>query len=186
MNRKLGLSLAVLTLASLTLVGCFQIHKFFSISMGTLSAQNGATSAGYYVDLEAESSVYRDNKDKFDDIADCAILGQFANNGASAVSADLWIVPTDTAPVTRDLAGVQAAGGVKMWSFALSAGETKSIDWNQSAGLFTASGKSALKAEIEGDGQFSVYIFGNTGTYDITATNASFVVIMAVSGFGGG
>ena len=183
MSRKLGSSLAVLTLASLTLAGCFQVHKFISIAMGTLSAENGQTSAGYFVDLEAESGTYRDNRDKFDDISDCAILGQFVNNGAAAVSGDVWIVPDATGPASLDLAGVQA-NGIKLWSLALAAGETKTIGWNESAGLFTSDGKAALKAQIEGDGQFGIYVFGNTGTYDITVNDAAFAVVIAVSGFG--
>jgi hypothetical protein len=63
----------------------------------------------------------------------------------------------------------------------LGANETRKVDWDTSAGLFTAAGKTALKNEIKGDGIFTLYLFGSTATYDIEVTNAVVVAIISAT-----
>lgn len=178
-------------LACLTFVGLIggcliQIVKLVTVEMGNLSAINGASSAGMYVDLAEENSTYADNKDKFVDVVDVAVLGLFKNNLGAAVSADVWIVESPSDPLLLpDLAAVQAAGGKKVWSLSLGPNESKALTWDNSAALFTAAGKAALKNELEEDALFTLYVFGDTDTYDVTVTDASVAVMIDVtpSGF---
>lgn len=185
-RRRLIGTLAGLAALGVLASGCLQIVKLVKVDLGTLSAVNGAATAGKYVDLASESSTYKDNKGKFSDVADVAVLGTFKNNLATPVSAQVWIVQQPASPaLLTDLASVQAAGGVMVWSLALGANETKSLTWDNAAALFTAQGKQALKNELEGDAIFTLYVFGNTGTYDITATNAAVAVMIDVNPVGG-
>jgi hypothetical protein len=174
-----------LALTLLVSAGCLQVVKLVSLSLGNLSAVNGAASAGRFVDVDAENSTYHDNKSKFKDVSDVAVLGTFTNNTANPVNADVWIVESQTGlPLLANLAAVQGAGGVLMWSMSLGANETKTLSWDNSAALFTSDGKTALESELEGDAKFGLYIFGNTGTYNITVTGAS-VEVMIGADFSG-
>ena len=184
---RIAPTLAGVALIAMLAGGCIlQVVKLVDINLGNISAVNGAASAGKYVDLAAENSTYKDNKDKFSDVVDVAVLGTFKNNLAAPVSADVWIVekPSSSA-LLPNLAAVQSAGGIKVWSLALAANETKSLTWDNSAALFTTAGKGALKSELEGDAIFTLYVFGDTGTYNVTATNASVAVMIDVMPLGG-
>jgi hypothetical protein len=55
------------------------------------------------------------------------------------------------------------------------------VNWDTSAGLFTAAGKTTLKNEIKGDGIFTLYLFGSSTTYDIQVTNAVVVAVISAS-----
>jgi hypothetical protein len=155
-----------------------------SVGLGNLSAVNGAASAGKYVDLAAENSTYRDNKDKFESVDDVAVLGTFKNNLSNSVHADVYVVESPaSSALLPDLAAVQAAHGVLAWSMTLGPNETRTLSWDASANLMTSAGKRALEDELAGDAKFTVYVFGNTGTYDITVTNAS-VAVMIVADVG--
>lgn len=179
-------TLAAIAVLAVLAGGCLlQVVKLVTIELGNISAVNGAASAGKYVDLAAENSTYKDNKDKFSDVVDVAVLGTFKNNLGAAVKADVWIVekPSGSA-LLPDLAAVQSAGGIKVWSLALAANETKTLTWDNSAALFTSAGKAALKSELEGDAIFTLYVFGDTGTYSITVTNASVPVMIDVMPLG--
>ena len=165
--------LAGLALAAVALTGCWGVVKLVQVSIGNLHADSAAPiSAGYYINLEEESSEYADHKDKFDDVEDVVVLGTFENNLSSPVDAEVWIV---TAPSSSALlpskAAVQAAGGTLAFSMSLAGNETKEVDWQTSADLFTDAGKEAVKDELEGDAVFTIYVFGSTGTYDVTVTN---------------
>ena len=182
--KRLRLIIPGLALAALTTTGCFLLTAqiIVSTSLGNLSAINGAASAGKYIDLSVESSDYADHKDKLKDIPDIAVLGTIKNNLASPVSADVWLVtnPSGSA-LLPSLAAVQAAGGIKVWSLGLAASETKTIDWDTSATLFTPAGKAALINDIKGDGIFTLYVFGSTDTYNLTVTNGVVVVIISAA-----
>jgi len=185
-RNRIPAMLPGLVLIAAVATGCFDTVKLVSISLGNLRALDRAfPPAGAYVDLAADNSTYADNKSKFSDVADVAVLGTFRNNSGAAVSADVWIVenPTDSG-LLPDLAAVQAAGGKRVWSLALAANETKVLDWGNSAPLFTSAGKIALKSELEHEAIFTLYVFGSTGSYDITATNASVAVMVYIDFIG--
>ena len=182
-HEKFGIPVA-LALTLLVSAGCLQVVKLVDISLGNLSAVNGAASAGKYVDLASENSTYADNKDKFSDVSDVAVLGTFKNNLSSPVSAEVWIVEAPlNSTLLPDRAAVIAAGGVQLWSVALAGNETLNLTWDNSAGLFT--NKGALESELEGDAVFTLYVFGSTTTYDVTVTGASVAVMIGADLFGG-
>ena len=177
-----------LVLTLLLNTSCFRVLKLFSVEMGNLSAVNGASSAGKYIILEDESSDYADNKDKIKSVEEYTLLGTIQNNLSAPVSADVWIVEGPASPaLLSDLAAVQAAGGVKILTVALGADETKDLQWGRSnlqiafEQLFNpgASDDPVIR-ELEGDGVFTLYVFGSTSTYDVTVTNAQFVVTVYV------
>src|SRR5689334_18745475 len=162
MNR-LRILIPGVALAALTATGCFLISAqiLVSVALGNLSAVTGAASAGKYIDLAAESSDYKDHKSKLKDIPDIAVLGTIKNNLAAPVSGEVWLVPNPSGSLLlADKSAVQAAGGIKVWSLSLAANETRKIDWDTSAGLFTSAGKAALVSDIKGDGIFALYVFG--------------------------
>ncbi len=181
-----GLLILAMLLAAVPLTGCWDIVKLISVSLGNLSAVNGASSAGKYIDWEIESSDYADHKDKFDDVEDVVVLGTFTNNLSTPVSAEVWIVNNpSSSTLLPDKAAVQAAGGVLSFSMSLAGNETKNVDWDTSAGLFTDAGKDLLVDSLEGDTPIAVYVFGSTGTYDIDVTNAQFVAVIYIGFIGG-
>jgi hypothetical protein len=181
-NRTFAIG-AGLALAALLATGCLQVVKLVTISLGNLSVVSGASSAGVYVDLPTENSTYRDNQNKFKSIEDVAVLGTFKNNLSAPVSADVYLVraPANSA-LLPNLSAVTAAGGIKVWSVGLAASETKSLTWDNSAALFASGGKLAIKDELGSDGIFALYVFGSTGTYDITVTGGAFAVMIGATG----
>jgi hypothetical protein len=182
--RNLRILIPSIALAALTATGCFLISGQIVVSanLGDLHAVNGLSSVGMYVDLSAESSDYKDHKDKLKDIVDIAVLGTFKNNLAVPVSGEVWIVPSPSGiGLLADQTAVIAAGGIKLWSMALGASETRKVDWDASAALFTPAGKTTLKNEIKGDGAFTLYLFGSTATYDIQVTKAVVVAVISAN-----
>jgi hypothetical protein len=69
---------------------------------------------------------------------------------------------------------------VKIWgNFHIGANQTVQIDWNKSASLFTKAGKDAIFKEAkDGDGDFSLYAIGSSGTYDFDIKNGALVLIL--------
>ncbi len=175
--------LASLAAAALWTGGCLQVVKLVTVNLGNLSAVNGAASAGKYVNLPAENGTYRDHRSDFKTIEDVAVLGTFKNNLATPVSADVYLLAAPaSAALLPNLAAVTGAGGVRVWSVALAANETKTLSWDNSAGLFTSGGKSALEDELGDDGVFALYVFGSTGTYNVTVTQGAFAVMIGAAG----
>jgi len=173
----------VLALTLLGSTGCMQVVKLVTIDLGNLSAQNGAASAGKFIDLAAENSTYRDHRDDFSYVHDVAILGTFKNNLASPVNAEVYLVPQPAGQaLLPDKAAVIAAGGVLIWDTGLAGNETLNLQWDHSARQLKNRG--TIQSELEGDATFTIYVFGSTGTYDITATNASFAVMIGADLFG--
>ncbi|HEY3215155.1 MAG TPA: hypothetical protein VGK93_01545 [Candidatus Eisenbacteria bacterium] len=182
-RQRIVATLAGLSLAAILSNGCFlQTVKLVSIDLGNVSAVNGATLYSRYVDLEAENSTYRDNKDKFSNVEDVAVLGTFKNNLGTGVNAEVWIVRNPSTPLTTE-ASVRSAGTL-VWSLTLGPNESKSLHWDNAADLFNDAGKDAVKDELEGDAVFTLYVIGSTGTYDVTATNASVAVVIGIDPFG--
>ncbi len=180
-THKRRIFLPSLALAAITLTGCplLTAQIIVSVVLGSLNSTD-VTIDGYYVDLSVESSDYRDHKDKLKDIPDLAVLGTIRNNLASPIGGEVWLVRNPAgSTLLVDKAAVVAAGGIKVWSLALGANETRTIDWDTSAGLFTAAGKAALVDEIKGDGIFTLYAVGSAAPFDLTVSNGAVVVVIA-------
>lgn len=133
---------------------------------------------GVAVDLN-EYSDYADNKDKLKNIEDLALLGRVTNLTGTATDVEVWMVPSPGSSLLASEAAVRAAtGATKIWgTFALGPNETKKVDWNQSATLF--SGREALVSEIKGDGRFDLYAIGGGGAYAFRIEKGAFVVLLS-------
>ena len=71
------------------------------------------------------------------------------------------------------------ANGTKLWGpFAIGAGQTATIGWDESAKLFTGTGKAALLEEVKGDGIFTLYFVGSAGTYSFNVENGVLVLTL--------
>lgn len=177
--KTIRFALPLIALAGLLSSGCILTSAQI---MATYDLPNPftvtSTAALQHVDVDLNTiDDYADNKDKLEDVVDLAILGRFINNtGSPALGVSVYITKditnyTTTTDVTTN--------GVKVWGpFNLPAGSsTTSITWDGSAALFGA-GKSVLIDEIKGDGKFSLYAVGTTGTYNIEIQKGALVVVL--------
>ncbi len=179
--KTLRLTLPLLALAGLMSSGCIltsaQIMATYDLP-NPFTVTNTVALQSIDVDLNTIGD-YADNKDKLKDVADLALLGKFINNaGSPALGVTVYITPAFT--THADAAAVIAdPTAVKVWGpFNLPAGaSTTAISWDGSAALFGA-GKSALINEIKGDGKFTLYAVGTTGTYNITIQNGALVLVL--------
>lgn len=177
--KTLRFALPLIALAGLLSSGCIltsaQIMATYDLP-NPFTVTSSSTLQHVDVDLN-EIGDYADNKDKLKDVVDLAILGKFINNtGSPALGVTVYITKditnyTTTSQVTTN--------GIKVWGpFNLPAGaSTTTITWDGSAALF-GSGKSALIDEVKGDGKFSLYAVGTTGTYNIEIQNGALVVVL--------
>lgn len=174
----------VLALAlGLTVAGCVftsgQIRIDFDITDFTASSLTGVIPLT--IDLSTESE-YQDNKDKIKTISDFAFLGKITNNSINPLDVEIWMTPGATT-YTTDSALKADPTALKVWGpFSLAAtgspGDTQTINWNKSATLFTPAGKSTLITEAKGDGQFTLYAIGATGTYNFDVKNGALVLVL--------
>ena len=173
--RWLFLGLGLGLLASGCILTSGQIQIDFDLPDGSITS-NGLVAMPVTLSTEQE---YQDNKDKLKTLSDLALLGKFTNNTANAFTVEVWMTPTVT-NYTDESALKADTAALKVWdNFALAANQTKQIDWNESAHLFTKAGKDALLNEAKnGDGDFTLYAIGSSGTYDFTITNGSFVLVL--------
>ena len=170
--------LAGALLSSIAGTGCIQAGQF-NVSADLpdpLTGASATTITPARIDLNSES-VYTDHKSDLQGLVDCAILGEFTNNGAGPVNVTVWMTPGLTNHTTQ---GALTADGTKvqLWGpFALGTGATKvQIKWDDSAGLFDDTGKAALINEVKGDGSFTLYAVGATAPYSITITKGVAVI----------
>jgi len=183
MRTMNGLVIA-LTLG-LTVAGCVftsgQIRIDFNLPDANASNLTGIY--GSTIDLSNEKE-YQSNKDKIKTLSDMAVLGKITNNDINPVDVEFWITKTPTATLyTTDTALKSDPSAVMVWgplhlAPAGQAGSTVTIDWNKSAQLFTAAGKQALIDEARGDGQFTAYAIGHTGTYNFDIKNGALVLTL--------
>jgi hypothetical protein len=129
------------------------------------------------VDLSTLSE-YEDHKDDLKGLADVAILGKFTNVSGPAGGVSVYIVPTLDTPA----GGAPAVPGnaVLLWGPATigATGSSRTIDWNESAGLFKKAGKDLLLSEVKGDGQFTLYTTGSAGTFNIRVDEGVLVLLL--------
>jgi len=147
----------------------FELPNFTAVTDTTVTKQD--------VDLN-DIGDYTDHKAELKSIADIAVLGKLTNNASSPIGVEVWMTPTLT--TLADEAAVKA-GAIKLWgplNVAAGPGTSKTIDWNESANLFSATGKTALLNEVMGDGQFTLYAIGSAGTYHITVENGVLALVL--------
>ncbi len=177
--KTLRFALPLLALAGLLSSGCVLTSAQI---MATYELPNpftilSPTSIGHvYVDLNTVSD-YADNKDKLKDIVDLALLGRFKNLGPAA-TVTVYMTPgatsyTDAASVIADPTAVKVWGPLSLPA----APSTTSITWNASAKLFGA-GRAALVKEIKGDGAFTLYAIGGSGTYSFEVQGGALVMVL--------
>lgn len=164
----------VFTLAA---AGCILVSGQFLIDfdLPNFQAQIDSNIVKQDVDLNTIDD-YNDHKEDLKAIADLAVLGKVTNNGGGAVGVEVWMTAAPSNLATTTEISNQA---VKLWGpFVVLAGATKTVDWNESASLFTAAGKALLLNEVKGDGQFTLYAIGNTTTYDISVENGVLAIVL--------
>lgn len=168
----------LLLVAGLPLAGCLLTSGQFLVSVDLLPGQPiVATNPGVVpipVDLTTED-VYNDYKENLVSVADLALLGEVTNSGATAASVTFYMTPEAT---TYTEAGAVLADPttIAVWGpFSAAAGETKRIDWNDSAGLFV--GRQAVLDELKGDGKFTFYAIGTVGA---SATISEGILVLVI------
>lgn len=174
---KLRLLVPSLLLAALTATGCVLVSGQFLVTLDLDSplVVNSATNInGLYIDL-TENEDYEDHKDKIKDLADFALLGTVNNTGGTELKLDVYMF--EGPEVARPLAAIIA--GQKVWgTLTVPAGQSVTLDWDQSAALLGA-GKAPLLDAIKAGGQFTFYAVSNTAPFSFTFTNGIFVAVIA-------
>jgi len=133
---------------------------------------------GAPVDL-SEESAYTDHKNDLKDLADCALLGKFTNTGTGSLDVVVYMTPASSplhlTKAARDADGskVQLGGPLK-----LAAGASRTVGWDESAGLFSKAGKAALLKEVKGDGELAIYAVGATASYRLKLESGVAVVVI--------
>ena len=169
----LGLGLGLLASGCILTSGQIQIN--FDLDDATITS-TGLVAAPITLSEEEE---YTDNKDKLKTLSDLALLGKITNNTALPLNVEVWFTPSVTNYTTETALKADPAA-LKIWgNFALAANQTKQIDWNESAQLFTKAGKDALLKEAkDGDGDFSLYAIGTSGVYNFDIKNGALVLVL--------
>jgi len=176
------LLLGVVVLAALLGNGCVitsaQILTHFDLpNPFTIVSSTADHSERVPVDLTTLSE-YEDHKEDLKGLADLAILGKFTNVSGPAGGVEVYIVPTlDTPPGGAPAVPV---GATLLWGPATigPTGASRTIGWDESAGLFTKAGKDLLISEVKGDGQFTLYATGSAGTFDIRVDEGELVLTL--------
>lgn len=175
-NIRLWLSLAVL--GGLLSSGCFLVSlqkQVVFLFDDPVTVAGPSAMGGVAVDLNSVSE-YEDNKDKLKDVADLALLGRVTNLTPTATTVEVWMVASPGTILTTESA-VRAAG-TKIWgTLSLAPNETKTINWNQSAQLF--SGRQSLVSEIKGDGRFDLYAIGSGTAYNFRISRGALVAVLS-------
>lgn len=161
----------------LAAAGCILVSGQFLIDfdLPNFQAQTNSNIVREDVDLTTEED-YNDHKEDLKAIADIAVLGKVTNNLGSTVGVEVWMTAAPSNLSTSTEISNQAT---KLWGpFIVLPNATKTVDWNESANLFTPAGKALLLNEVKGDGQFTLYAIGNTTTYDIKVENGVLAIVL--------
>src|SRR5688500_8214141 len=173
----------------LTLCGCLLTtgQKSIDYDLGTITVLAPDALVAEQVDLNTIED-YVEHRDDLEGVADLALLGEVTNNlslgsktgslqgGDPTLHVEAWITPATTNYTSETQVRNNA---IKIWGpFVVEPGETRTVDWDESAGLFTALGKIVLLDEMKGDGVFTIYLIGTSGFYNFTIENATLVLTM--------
>ena len=171
---KLLVPALVLVLAA---AGCILVSGQFLVDfdLPNFQATTSSTLVAEDVDLNTNDD-YDEHKEDLKAIVDIAVLGRVTNNDATPVGVEVWMTAGNTDYTTSTEVTTNAT---KLWGpFVVNGNATKTVDWNESAALFTAPGKAMLLNEVKGDGQFTLYAIGNTTTYDINVDNGVLAITL--------
>ena len=162
---------------ALAAAGCILVSGQFLVDfdLPNFQATTDSNIVAEQIDLNTNDD-YNDHKEDLKAIVDIAVLGKVTNNDAGAVGVEVWM----TAGATNYTTSTEISNNAtKLWGpFVVLGGATKTVDWNESAALFTAAGKSLLLSEVKGDGEFTLYAIGNTTTYDINVDNGVLAITL--------
>ena len=157
--------------------GCVLVSGQFLIdfNLDNFGATTETTVTRENVDLTTKSD-YQDHKSELKGLADVAVLGKVTNTGASDIGIEVWMTG---APTNYSTAGQVTANATKLWGpFNLASGASKQVGWDESAKLFSTTGKALLLNEIKGDGQFTIYAIANAGTYSFKVDNGVLALVI--------
>jgi len=150
--------------------GCILVSGQFLVDfdLPDFQTQKDSNIVAQKVNL-GDNSDYNDHKNDLKDVVDIAVLGKVTNHASATVGVEVWMTAGDTNYTTSTEISTNAT---KLWGpFVVLPGATKTVDWNESAKLFSSGGKTLLLNEVKGDGQFTLYAIGNTTTYDVSVDN---------------
>lgn len=143
--------------------------------LGTINVTSPTGLVGEQIDLNTNDD-YEEHKDKLKNIVDFAVLGTINNTGGTDLMPEVWIT-ADLTSYTDET--TVKANGIKLWGGILvPAGGSAAVDWNTSAALFTAAGKALILSEAKGDGNFTLYVMGASGTYQFNITNGVLALVI--------
>jgi hypothetical protein len=127
------------------------------------------------VDLTTEED-YNDHKEDLQSLSDVAVLGTVINTGSSAINVEVWMTAASTAYTTAN--EVEANATKLCGPFQVPGNSSKTVGWDESAALFTNTGKALLIQEIKGDGQFTVYAIAAEDTYSFEVENGVLALVL--------
>ena len=128
------------------------------------------------VDLTTEED-YVDHKEDLQTLSDVAVLGTLINNGDTPINVEVWMTADNS--ITYTTATEVKDNASKLWGpFQVAANSSKTVDWDESAALFSSAGKNLLIQEIKGDGQFTVYAIAAEATYSFEVQNGVLALVL--------
>jgi hypothetical protein len=171
---KFAIPALVLSLAA---AGCILVSGQFLVDfdLDDFDVSTESTVTREDVDLNTNDD-YAEHKEELKAIADIAVLGKLTNNLAGNIGIEVWMTPT---PTTYTTSTEVSNNATKLWGpFVVLGNASKTVDWNESANLFSAAGKAMLLNEIKGDGQFTIYAIGNATTYSVDVDNGVLAIVL--------
>jgi len=177
--RNLRWTIPTLALAALLTGGCMLTSGQFIVSFDLPTPLPISQTAIQHMDVDLHTvGAYNDHKSDLKGVPDVALLGQFTNTGGTPVDVSLWMTPALTAFETADQVVLPGTGAVRIWGpLHLGVGESKKVGWDQSAGLFRT-GRAALVEQIKGDGVFTLYALGASGSYAFRLDHGALVAVI--------
>ncbi len=157
--------------------GCVLVSGQFLIDfdLSNFDASTDTAVTREDVDLTTKSD-YNDHKNDLKGLSDVAVLGKITNNGATDIGVEVWMT---AAPTTYTTPTQVTTNATRLWGpFNLAASATKQVGWDESAKLFSSTGKALLINEIKGDGQFTIYAIANAGTYSFNVDNGVLALVI--------
>ena len=179
--RNYRIFLPVLALAALVVSGCFvatgQVLVEFGLTSPFTIDSSSDPFARIFVDLNTIPD-YAKHKDSLKGLTDFALVGKFTNLSGPAGALEVWVTPGSTNYTS--VAEVQA-NATRLWGPGTidAAPAVHVVDWDESSKLFTSAGKAILIHEAQGDGDFTIYVFGTAGTYHVKVEDGFLILVLS-------
>jgi hypothetical protein len=181
--RLLPLAFGLVALVALGATGCFltsaQVLVHFALpNPFTIDGADGYERIP--VDLNTIDE-YKDHKELLKTISDFAVLGKFTNVNGPGGGVVFYITPGNTSLTSP---AAITAGATKLWGPGTigATGDSRTLGWDASAGLFTAAGKKILLTEAKGDGEFTLYSIGTPEASNVIRVDKGFLVLVLGAG----